>query len=126
MKCEKSDDMTKNVQVLIIFPLVDEWKQMLSMHGCAFGEHEYGETVIFPEGTTRTQLLDRLGQPTNRSRIQFADGLELRDVLDDEATGKSWLLLVLSQVPMRDTSAKDDPLWEKREKFCKIEGMPHR
>ena len=91
MKCEKIDAMTEKVHALIIFPLVNEWKQMLSMHGCTFGEHEYGETVHFPEGTTRTQLLDCLGQPTNYSRIQFPDGLELRDVLDDEATGKSWL-----------------------------------
>jgi hypothetical protein len=100
MSGEPGNETAENVGALIIFPLYQEWKQMLSMHGCTFGEHEYGETVLFPEGTTRTLLLSRTGQSTNRSRIQLPDGLELRDVLDDEATEKSWLLLVLSQEPM--------------------------
>ncbi|HEY5001746.1 MAG TPA: hypothetical protein VII61_01245 [Ktedonobacteraceae bacterium] len=100
MSVKPETDTTENVRALIVFPLMNEWKQVLLTHGCMFGEHEYGETVIFPEGTKRTLLLSRTGQSTNRSRIQLPDGLELRDVLDDEATGKSWLLLVLSQEPM--------------------------
>ena len=105
MSREPDDDATENVRALIIFPLVLEWKQVLIRHGCTFGEHEYGEMVIFPEGTTRTLLLSRIGQLTNRSRILFPDGLELRELLDDEDTGKSWLLLVLSQEPMQDIKA---------------------
>ncbi len=95
-------DGIESVRALLIFPLADEWKQLLLAHGCTFGMHEYGETVIFPEGTTRTMLLTRTGQPTNRSRLLFPDGVELREVLDDEGSGKSWLLLVLSQKPMQE------------------------
>jgi hypothetical protein len=102
------DDATENVQALIVFPLAHEWKQILVMHECTFGEHEYGETIIFPEGTRRTLLLSRTGRATNHYRLVFPDGLELREVLDDEATGKSWLLLVLSQEPMQDTRATSD------------------
>ena len=97
MSVENVAAAEENVRALIIFPLADEWKQLLLAHGCCFGMHEYGETVIFPEGTMRTMLLTRTGQPTNRSRLLFPDGVELREVLDDEGTGKSCLLLVLSQ-----------------------------
>jgi hypothetical protein len=110
MKNESGNDAMESVRALIIFPLAPEWKQVLLMHGCTFGEHEYGEMVIFPEGTTRTLLLSRTGQPTNRSRIQLPDGVELREVLDDEGTGNSWLLLVLSQEPMQDTRIARDHL----------------
>jgi hypothetical protein len=110
MNSEPGDDATENVQALIVFPLAHEWKQVLLVHGCTFGENEYGETVIFPEGTTRMLLLNRTGQATNRSRIQLPDGLELREVLDDEGTGKSWLLLVLSREPMQDVNARHDHL----------------
>jgi hypothetical protein len=113
MSGEPDDDATENVRVLIIFPLAHEWKQVLLVHGCTFRELEHGETVIFPEGTTRTLLLSRAGQPTNRSRIQLPDGLELREVLDDEGTGKRWLLLVLSREPMQDIGITRDPLQGK-------------
>ncbi|MBA2679536.1 MAG: hypothetical protein H0U76_14210 [Ktedonobacteraceae bacterium] len=102
MSIEKVDAAEENVRALIIFPLADEWKQLLLAHGCSFGMHEYGETVIFPEGTTRTMLLTRTGQPTNRYRLLFPDGVELREVFDDESRGKSWLLLVLSQESMQE------------------------
>jgi hypothetical protein len=95
-------DGIESVRALIIFPLAHEWKQLLLTHGCTFGESEYGETVIFPEGTIRTMLLTRTGQPTNRYRLLFPDGVELREVLDDESGGKSWLLLVLSQKLMQE------------------------
>ena|SRR5450631_278801 len=88
----------ENVQALLIFSLAEEWKQVLLTHGCAFGVHEeYGETIQFPEGTTRTLLYSREGRPTNRYRIQLSDGLEIREMLDDEGKGRSWLTLVLSQ-----------------------------
>ncbi len=92
----------EKVGALIILPLAHEWRQMLLAHGCSFGKHEYGETVIFPEGTTRTMLLSRSSQGTNRFRLLLPDGLELREVLDDEGTGKSGLLLVFSQEPMQE------------------------
>lgn len=110
MRVESGYDATENVQALIVFPLAHEWKQVLLIHGCTFGENEYGETVIFPEGTTRTLLLSRTGRASNRYRIQLPDGLELREGLDDEGRGKSWLLLVLSQEPMQDDNARHDPL----------------
>jgi hypothetical protein len=94
----ESVEGTEKVQVLLIFSLAEEWKQVLLTHGCMFGVHEeYGETIQFPEGTTRTLLYSREGQPTNRYRIQLPDGLELREVLDNEGKGRSWLTLVLSQ-----------------------------
>lgn len=102
MSIENVDAAEEKGQALIIFPLVDEWKQLLLAHGCSFGMHEYGETVIFPQGTTRTMLSSRTGQFTNRYRLLFSDGVELREVLDDEGSGKSWLLLVLSQKPMQE------------------------
>jgi hypothetical protein len=110
MNGEPGDDATENVRALIVFPLAHEWKQVLLMHGCTLGEDEYGETVIFPEDTTRTLLLSRTGRATNRYRIQLPDGLELREVLDDEGRGKSWLLLILSQEPMQDVNARHDHL----------------
>ena len=97
----ESVEETEKVQALLIFSLAEEWRQVLLIHGCTFGvDEEYGETIQFPEGTTRTLLYSREGQPTNRYRIQLPDGLELREVLDDEGKGKSWLTLVLSQEPM--------------------------
>ena len=101
MRVESGYGATENIRALIIFPLAQEWKPVLLTYGCTFGENEYGETVIFPEGTTRTLLLNRAGRATNRYRIQLPDGLELREVLDDEVAGKSWLLLVLSEEPMQ-------------------------
>jgi hypothetical protein len=85
----------KTVQALLIFPLDEMWKQQLVIHGCMFGMHEYGETIQFPEGTTRTLLYNREGQPMNHYRLLLPDTLELREVLDDEGTGKSWLSLVV-------------------------------
>jgi hypothetical protein len=94
---------TKNVQALLIFSLAEEWRQVLLTHGCTFGKHEeYGETIQFPERTIRTLLYNREDRPTNRYRIQLPDGFELREVLDDEGKGKSWLMLVLNQEPMED------------------------
>ena len=94
---------TENVQALLIFSLAEEWKQVLLTHGCTFGKHEeYGETIQFPEGTIRTLLYNREGRPTNCYRIQLPDGLELREVLDDEGKGKSWLMLVLNQEPLEN------------------------
>jgi hypothetical protein len=102
---------TENVQALLIFSLAEEWRQVLLNHECIFSVHgEYGETIRFPEGTTRTLLYNRGGQATNRYRIQLPDGLELREVLDDEGTGKSWLTLVLSQEPMQDIRGTSDIL----------------
>ena len=107
----ESVEGTEKVQALLIFSLAEEWKQVLLNHGCAFGVHEeYGETIQFPEGTTRTLLYSREGRPTNRYRIQFSDGLELREKLDYEGTGKSWLTLVLSQEPMEDARGTSDLL----------------
>ncbi len=87
---------TETVQALLIFPLAETWKHLLLIHGCTFGVHVYGDLVIFPEGTTRTLLYDPNGQATNRYRIVFPDGLELREVLDDEGEGKSWLAIVIT------------------------------
>jgi hypothetical protein len=70
---------------------------VLLAHSCTFGEHEDGETVIFPEGTTRTMILTEPVKSHNRARILFPNGLELREMLDDEGTGKGCLLHVLSQ-----------------------------
>ncbi len=93
----ESIEETESVQALLIFSLAEEWKQVLLKYGCTFMMHEeYGEAIQFPEGTTRTLLYSREGQPTNRYRILLPDGLELREVLDDERKGKSWLTLVLS------------------------------
>ncbi|HEY5005944.1 MAG TPA: hypothetical protein VII61_22480, partial [Ktedonobacteraceae bacterium] len=64
-------------------------------------------------GTTRTLLYSREGRPTNCYRIQLPDGLELREVLDDEGTGKSWLTLVLNQEPMQDIRGTNDILQGK-------------
>ena len=55
-------------------------------------------------------LYSREGRPTNRYRIQLSNGLELREVLDDEGKGKSWLTLVLSQEPMGNTRGTSDVL----------------
>jgi hypothetical protein len=100
---------TENVQALLIFSLAEEWRQVLLNHECMFSVHgEYGETIRFPEGTTRTLLYSREGRPTNCYRIQLPDGLELREVLDDEGKGKSWLTLVLSQEPMQDVRGTSD------------------
>ena len=105
---------TENVQALLIFSLAEEWRQVLLNHGCMFSVHgEYGETIRFPERTTRTLLYNREGQATNRYRIQFPDGLELREVLDDEGKGKSWLILVLNQEPMKDLQVTDVFLQDK-------------
>lgn len=105
----ESVEGTENVQALLIFSLAEEWKQVLLTHGCTFGVHEeYGETIQFPEGTIRTLLYSRECRPTNRYRIKFLDGLELRGVLDDEGKGKSWLTLVLSQEPMQGTRETSD------------------
>lgn len=105
---------TENIQALLIFSLAEEWRQVLLNHECMFSIHgEYGETIRFPEGTTRTLLYNRGGQATNRYRIQLPDGLELREVLDDEGTGKSWLTLVLSQESMQDTRGMSDILQGK-------------
>ena len=94
-------DGTQRVQALLIVPLDDAWRPILLVHGCTFGVHEeYGETIQFPEGTTRTLLHGREARPTNRYRIQLPDGLELREVLDDEGKGKSWLMLVLDHLPL--------------------------
>jgi hypothetical protein len=110
----ESVEGTEKVQALLIFSLAEEWRQVLLTHGCAFGVHEeYGETIQFPEGTTRTLLCSREGQLTNRYRIQLPDGLELREVLDDEGKGKSWLTLVLSQEPMQDVRGTSDVLQGK-------------
>jgi hypothetical protein len=110
MSREPDDDATERVRSLIVFPLDQKWKNVLFMHGCTFVKNEYGEMVLFPEGTTRTLLFNRAGQPTNRYKILFPDGLELREVLDDENTGKSWLLLVLSQKPMQEENIRHDHL----------------
>jgi hypothetical protein len=110
----ESSEGTEKVQALLIFSLAEEWKQVLLIHGCTFGVlEEYGETIQFPEGTTRTLLYSREGRPTNRYRIQLPDGLELREVLDDEGNGKSWLTLVLSQEPMQDVRGTSDVLQGK-------------
>jgi hypothetical protein len=99
MSSESVEGMEK-VRALLIFSLAEEWKQVLLTHGCTFGVHEeYGETIQFPERTTRTLLYSREGRPTNHFRIQFSDGLELREGLDDGGTGKSGFTLVLSQEP---------------------------
>src|SRR5450432_230975 len=91
MSSESVEGM-ENVQTLLIFALAEEWKQVLLTHRCVFGVHEeYGKTIQFPEGTTRTLLYSREGRPTNCYRIQLPDGLELREALDDaqEARGTS-------------------------------------
>jgi hypothetical protein len=93
------DEGTKMVQILLIFPLDEGWKQQLVMHGCTFEMHEYGETIQFPAGTMRTLLYNREVQPTNHYRILLTDTLELREVLDDEGTGKSWLSLIVGLEP---------------------------
>lgn len=94
----ESVEGAESVQALLIFSLAEEWRQVLLKYGCAFTmQEEYGETIQFPAGTTRTLLYSREDQPTNRYRILLPDGLELREVLDDEGKGKSWLTLVLSQ-----------------------------
>jgi hypothetical protein len=113
MSHEPGDDAMERVRSLMIFSLDQKWKNMLFMHGCTFEKHERGETVLFPEGTTRTLLLSRAGQPTNRYKILFPDGLELREVLDDEDTGKSWLTLVLSLEPMQEGTPSYDPLQQR-------------
>lgn len=113
MSVEPGDDATERVRSLMIFPLDQKWKHMLFMHGCTFEKHEHGETALFPEGTTRTLLLSRAGQPTNRYKILFPDGLELREVLDDEDTGKSWLTLVLSREPVQEGTPSSDPLQQR-------------
>jgi hypothetical protein len=107
-------ERAENVQALLIFSLAEEWKQVLLTHGCVFSVHEeYGKTIQFPEGTTRTLLYSREGRPTNCYRIQLSDGLEIREVLDDEGKGKSWLTLVLSQEPMQDVRGTSDFLQSK-------------
>jgi hypothetical protein len=107
----ESVEETEKVQALLIFSLAEEWRQVLLIHGCTFGvDEEYGETIQFPEGTTRILLYSREGQPTNRYRIQLPDGLELREVLDDEGKGKSWLTLVLSQEAMGEARETGDVL----------------
>ena len=116
MSHEPGDDATERVRSLMIFPLDQKWKNMLFMHGCTFEKHEDGETVLFPEGTTRTLLLSRAGQPTNRYKILFPDGLELREVLDDEDTGKSWLTLVLSREPMQEGTTSQDYFQQRTRK----------
>lgn len=98
MSIERIDEVQR-VQALLIFPLDDAWKRILIAHGCTFGMHEYGETVAFPEGTTRTLLLSPAGISTNRYRLLLPDGVELREVLDDAGTGKSRLTLVLDYLP---------------------------
>jgi hypothetical protein len=106
MSSESVEGMEK-VQALLIFSLAEAWKQVLLIHGCTFGVHkEYGEIIQFPEGTTRTLLYSRALQSTNQYRILLPDGLELREVLDDEGTGKSWLLLVLSQELLENAQIK--------------------
>ena len=51
----ESVEGAEKVQALLIFSLAEEWRQVLLSHGCIFGMHEeYGETIQFPEGTTRT------------------------------------------------------------------------
>ena len=42
-------------------------------------------------------------RPTNCYRIVFPDGLELREVLDDEGEGKSWLAIVIT-APLEGTN----------------------
>ena len=113
MKVTPSEDATENVRALIVFPLAHVWQPILLAHGCTFGASEYGETVIFPEGTTRTLLLSRCGQGTDRFRLLLPDGLELREVLDDEGTGKSWLLLVSGQGLMQEANARQSDHQER-------------
>lgn len=70
-------------------------RDVLLLHGCAIrNEEEEGKphcTVIFPAGTTRTELYPRAMEA--RFRVVLPDGLELREV--DSREERTRLFLVL-------------------------------
>jgi hypothetical protein len=61
-------------------PLEEEAKEAILKHGCKLEEHPNECTILFPEGTTRTEIFLRTMNP--RYQIKLPDGYEFREVYD--------------------------------------------
>lgn len=55
-------------------------KEILSQHGCRLDHHDGYELVTFPRGTTKQEILPRLGF-SQRYRILLPDGYEIIEVV---------------------------------------------
>lgn len=66
---------------LSVPPIEDErGREILLKHGCRIMEHPQECIIIFPEGTTKTEIFLRLTHP--RYQIRLPDGYELREIYD--------------------------------------------
>ncbi len=59
---------------------VEEAKEIIRKHGCIVEEYPDKYIIIFPEGTTKTEIYPRTMQ--ERYRIVLPDGYELREAYD--------------------------------------------
>src|SRR6266852_4810629 len=66
---------------LTTFPFEgEEAKEIIRKHGCTLEEHPDKCIIIFPEGTTKTEIYPRTLQ--SRYRIVLPGGYELREIYD--------------------------------------------
>jgi len=65
---------------LTTLPFEEEAKEIMLKHGCTLEEHPNECIIIFPEGTTKTEIYPRTMQ--SRYRIILPDGYELREIYD--------------------------------------------